>query len=239
MAPKRRISLLAATAFTLVVVGCVLYPFLCRRATYDALREMIKRGEERRAIDQVHRLSRKTWFKPDWTPRSAMPSWRWVHELDFRLFGCPSCRGDWATLLHCAAGQGQTALVATLITNGASVSFYGDRGCQALMSAVGGGNTNVIATLLAHGADINATNFFGPVMHAAAQFCQKPEMLQFLLDAGAKPNVLDGNGWTALDRASVWNAKAQTILLANGAIASTNRRIPLPRASQLQAIGAN
>jgi hypothetical protein len=184
---------------------------------------MIEVGDEGATIKEVERLATKRLFKPDWTTAAAMPSWKWLRELDAELFGCPTCRADWVTLLQHAARHGQPGVVATLIKSGASVEYYGDRGCQALTSAVVGGDTKVIAMLVAHGADVNSTNFSSSVVHIAAGFSRKPEVLQYLLDAGAQPNVMDSRGWTALDWASVWNPGARPMLAAYGAVASTNR----------------
>ncbi|HEX5221005.1 MAG TPA: ankyrin repeat domain-containing protein [Verrucomicrobiae bacterium] len=229
---KYRVWFYPATFSVIVAIySVVLHPFLWRRATYHSLRQVIESGDEAKAIREVQRLYKKRLFQPDWTQQSALPPWRWVYDLDVRLFGCPSCRGNWRTLLHCAAQNGQPATVAELIRSGASIDSYGDRGCQALVSAVGGGNTNVIATLLAHGADVNATNFLGSVIHVAAGFSRQPDVLQFLLDAGAKPNAVDSRGWTALDWASVYNPKAKPILIAHGAVAGTNRLVALPTTS--------
>ena len=131
-------------------------------------------------------------------------------------------------LLHYAAQQGQSKLVAIMLTNGAAVSFYGDRGCQALGSAVGGGDTNIIAMFIERGADVNATNYFGRSMNVAAGFCRDTNVLGFLIRSGAELNTPDNRGWTALDWASVWNQGALSFLEVAGGRPGTNRRMNLP-----------
>jgi hypothetical protein len=236
---KRRICLLAVAVAPIALLGLASYPLFWRRSAYHTVRHLIEQGDEDKAIREVERLSKKSLFKPDWTTTAVMPRWRWVHDLDNWLFGCPACRGNWETLLQHAAQHGQARLVATLIRSGASVDSEADHGCHTLQLAVAGGDTNVIAILIANGADVNATNSFGSVLHIAAAFCPKPEVLRFLLAAGAKPNGTDFQGRTALDCATIWNPEAVPLLVAHGAVASTNRRIALPNGKSPQTTGQN
>ncbi len=213
----------------ILIPAMVLYPLLWRRSNYYSLRRVIESGNETAAIQELDRIAGNVLFKPDWTPSSAMPDWAWVHDLDFKLFGCPSCRGIGWRLSTLAAHYGQERLVNKLFAIGASIDSYGDRGCGLLKTASFGGNTNIIKLLLARGADVNSSDFSGPVIHIVAGYGTNQKILQFLLELGAKPNVMDERGWTALDWSTALNSNSRTMLLAYGAVASTNRRIPLPQ----------
>lgn len=219
--------LLAASGLLAVVMAAV-FPLCWKVSNYGSIRRMIQAGNEAGAVDRVRELSGNRFFDINWTSSQALPQWQWVRDLDGKIFGCTSCRGNWVPLLHYAARQGHLKLVSIMLTNGATVNFYDDRGFQALASAVSGGNTNIIAMLIERGADVNATNDLGRTMNIAAGFCRDTNVLGFLIRAGAELNAPDNRGWTALDWASVWNQGALPFLEAAGGRPGTNRRINLP-----------
>jgi ankyrin repeat protein len=120
-------------------------------------------------------------------------------------------------------------LVTTLLGIGASVDFYGDKGLRVLMDGVVGGNTNVIAPLIGHGADVNTTYHGTPLIHVTCMGAwPKPEIVEFLLRAGAKPNVENPAGFTALDMAITYNTNLIPVLMANGGVAGQHRTVSSP-----------
>jgi hypothetical protein len=211
------------------ILGGFAYPTVWRYAAYKSLKQVIATGSENAAIREVQRLSNNPFFDPDWTIDGAIPRSRWLRDLDLRIFGCPTCRGNWRPFLHQAASRGHSQLVNLLLAKGASFELSGDRGCQVLQAAAIAGDTNIIATLIAKGADVNATNFFGSPLHAATGYTRKPEAITFLISAGADLNAVTPNGWTPLDFATVWNTQAIPLLSAKGAVPGTNRRVGLPK----------
>lgn len=80
-------------------------------------------------------------------------------------------------------------------------------GASALHQAIVHGNKTIAKILLDNDADINITSKDqngGTPLHWAT-FWRKPEMIQFLLDAGPDVNYTDSNGHSALDIAQADN----------------------------------
>jgi hypothetical protein len=222
------VGLVLLVSAVLMVPGTMRWRF----STHKAIQQRIFAGDESGAIQQVLSAAKNPFFNPDWTFAKALPNWQWVRDLDFRLFGCPTCRGTARTLLQAAAAQGQARLVNVLLTNGASTNLYLDDGCHLLQAAAMSGDTNVIAAFLARGAKLNSTNYFGAAIHAAAGFTRNPAAIEFLVAAGADLTLTNRNGWTALDFASAWNPKVVPLLVAHGAVTGRNLSVPLPTRRQ-------
>ncbi|MFS8371809.1 quinoprotein dehydrogenase-associated putative ABC transporter substrate-binding protein [Xanthomonas campestris] len=95
---------------------------------------------------------------------------------------------------------------------------------QELAHALDAGDALRAAWLLRHGADANQPNLLGePPLHQAIRN-QEPDLVGLLIDAGARLDARDGNGWTALMKAA-WGNDADSVqrLLA--------RRAPLDTVS--------
>ncbi|OAQ57938.1 ankyrin repeat domain-containing protein [Purpureocillium lilacinum] len=98
-------------------------------------------------------------------------------------------------------------------------------GRSALAWAVAYGWARAAASLVAHGANVNQRTPSGlgelPVLHIALAgpasgepTCDFLAIVSLLLSAGADPNAVDHEGWTALHIAASWNSyDAITILL--------------------------
>lgn len=67
------------------------------------------------------------------------------------------------TALHFAADKGRTAMVKTLLNNGADVTLVNTAGNTALHLAAGYGEAKVVQLLLDHGADVDAKNNWGQI----------------------------------------------------------------------------
>jgi ankyrin repeat protein len=185
----------------------------------------------------VQLLTHSGRFPPDWTPGRAIIEFRnrWhVPNLSLRKYSDPGyLDSNRETLLHQAAAHGQAKLTATLLDAGASTDFYGDKGFRVLMNGVVGGNTNVLAALIGHGANPNATYDFGtpqPLIHMICNFSfAKPEVVDFLLRAGADPNIENAGGYTALDEAKTRNhTNYISVLIAHGGVVGRQKPASSP-----------
>lgn len=234
---KRRLPLILLFTSCFAALAFPLYFVSGRVFAYKTIARAIQNGDEATAVQRINWLSGRCFWQADWTIDGALPKWRWVHELNSKLLGCSSCRGNWRTLLQRAAAAGQSTTVDVLLAKGASVSFYGDKGCQALASAVSGGNTKIMATLISQGADLTATNHLGmAVVHMAAAWGSL-RSLEFLICAGADVNVMDRRGQASLDWARLYNSNAIPLLLAHGARAETNQQTALVSGNKSSANG--
>jgi ankyrin repeat protein len=94
------------------------------------------------------------------------------------------------TPLHFAAGRGDEALAALLLTNRADVSVRSIYNETPLDIAATLGRTAIAARLIAAGADVNATapSDEGTPLHRAVSVGHH-EVVKLLLEKGAKPNV--------------------------------------------------
>lgn len=131
----------------------------------------------------------------------------------------------------------------TLIAKGADVNLANKNKETPLMLAVKGGLVKVVLVmpvigpfteasklLIAKGADVNAQDAFGKtaLMHAASaahaqgnSYSSYTEMLAFLIENGAKLDIEDKDGFTALYWAQRFNrTKSAELLLAKGANAA-------------------
>lgn len=98
-----------------------------------------------------------------------------------------------------AAYEGQTAIVEYLLGTGLSVNDPDSMGRTLLMNACEGGKFDLVKLLITkHRASVTAKDVKGwTVVHFASRK-NPPEMLQYLLDQRADPNVEDEQGNTPL-----------------------------------------
>lgn len=113
------------------------------------------------------------------------------------------------TAIHLAALSGVMSTAHRLIEKGADVKERASFGVTPLMLAVHRGNLAVVGYLLAQGADPNAADDMGrTALHwaAAAESSwldgnNRVVMVKFLLERGARPDVVDASGDRPLDLA--------------------------------------
>jgi hypothetical protein len=228
---KRWVWVVATAACVVGALAAFSYPALWRVYQYYSVRQTIQAGDEDAVVRQVRALSRARLFEPDWTLGRAILDFRNELHLPHRKYYAVGYRDpNGVTLLQDAALHGDAKLVTTLLGVGASVDFYGDKGLRVLMDGVVGGNTNVIAALIGHGADVNTTYHGTPLIHVTCmeRVWPKPEVVEFLLRAGAKPNVENPAGLTALDMAITYNTNLIPVLIANGGVAGHQKTVSSP-----------
>jgi uncharacterized protein len=104
-----------------------------------------------------------------------------------------------------AARWGETETLLQLLESGLAVDARDRNGGTALMKAASAGNRPIMQLLLDRGADVNAIHSeegMTPLMwslaalHSASDYCDLTEML---LKAGARVEIKDREGKTALD----------------------------------------
>jgi len=107
------------------------------------------------------------------------------------------------TPLHCAAYTENIECLNVLLDAKPDVNAKDELGYTPLELAVcGNENIEVTKAFVAAGADVNLMGAAGTPLHAAAK-CENPEILRFLLTAGAKVDVRDDLGDTPLAWAAV------------------------------------
>ncbi len=110
-----------------------------------------------------------------------------------------------ATPLIVAAGYSiEPEVVKALIQAGSDLNARSKEGWFPLMCAAIGGSSKNVSTLLEAGADINAINELTgqtALMAAATSAFSAPEKILLLLNAGARVDLQDKSGKTALDHA--------------------------------------
>jgi ankyrin repeat protein len=92
------------------------------------------------------------------------------------------------TPLMCAALEGDTQVVQTLLMRDADVNAKDDEGRSALMFAVINMHYDTVNVLLKHGANVNARANDGGTALMLAASCGDPRIVQALLYAGADLN---------------------------------------------------
>lgn len=103
--------------------------------------------------------------------------------------------------LHCLAADGETVLVAQLITLGADVSAKDYRGAEPLHRAAYRDNVVVARQFLEAGADIDAKTDGGQTPLHLAALNGKAGMVEYLVEQGADLFIRDNGGLTASDLA--------------------------------------
>jgi ankyrin repeat protein len=109
-----------------------------------------------------------------------------------------------ATPLLMAVFRGQTEAARLLLDAGADVNVVGGEGDNPLRWAAGAGDPELVRLLLDRGAarDLDVGGgISGMTALGTAARRLDVAMVQLLLDAGARPDALDADGWTASRRA--------------------------------------
>ncbi len=103
-----------------------------------------------------------------------------------------------------AAANGQSDLLEILVNSGARLEDTDAAGDTALIAAAKSGQRACVELLLEGGADVNAPNALGnwTPLHAAA-YEQHAAVVMLLMEHGADPSVVDGEGRTPADYASL------------------------------------
>lgn len=120
------------------------------------------------------------------------------------------------TALWRAAANGRLDVVVYLASVGANVLFATELGKQTALHAVAGhsGSTPVAEFLISKRVPVNAQDHFGRTALMEAVLNEKVELVQLLVRAGARRDLKDSSGQTALDIASRLNNPEITAALA-------------------------
>jgi len=218
---KRAKRCVAILATIIVAVGVSITLTVWRYSLYRNARLTIESGDEAEAIRVVTKLHKNPLFGLDWTIHGAVKKIPHGFLSYEKVFGCPSCRGDFYTLLYHSAYNGHEELTRTMIDLGAPLERWNDAGERVLRAAVISRNPAVVKLLIEKGADANARNegvTYVPVLHTAVMIKIVPkEIIDILLENGADINSTNRIGWTALDVACEYNTDVIPFLIQNGA----------------------
>ena len=141
------------------------------------------------------------------------------YEYDYGEYGDAGGVVDGMTALHIAATEGNTEMVAKLLTvAGIEIDMETSMGATPLYDAAGWGNTEIMRMLVTVGADINKQDGHGwTPLH---QTCAYGHVLgaELLLNLGADPDIQGTVGDTALHTAVAFAYQdVVEVLLESGA----------------------
>ena len=149
-----------------------------------------------------------------------------IKEVSLILFKevDPNNNKLYASLLHQASEKGNTKAISLLLENGTDPNLFDARGRTPLHYAVSSyyANNAVFNLLIKNGGDVNIRDkvFHETPLHEAAQKGHI-EAVKFLLEHGAKPNLLDDQGRSPLNHAILSNCnnayEVAKLLIENGA----------------------
>jgi ankyrin repeat protein len=107
---------------------------------------------------------------------------------------------DGQTALYYAAGNGNDDLLALLLSKGADATITTDEGLTPFMQASGSGYAGMARVLLEHvgGQGVDTQDDKGKTALHHAALWGHDELIGFLIDKGADPNITDLDGSTAL-----------------------------------------
>jgi len=130
-----------------------------------------------------------------------------------------TCGSYHTTPLHSAATMGLLEMSRNLVSNGARINVYDERGYTPLLLAVKNGNTELVKYLVDQGAFLNQKDKkLGYTELLLASALGKKEIVSYLLQKGSDVSIANADGKTALDLS--WNYGHKEIaymLLSNGA----------------------
>ncbi|MBW2293497.1 MAG: ankyrin repeat domain-containing protein [Deltaproteobacteria bacterium] len=107
---------------------------------------------------------------------------------------------DGGTALFVAVSRGNPAVVRLLIEHGANVNGS-EKAASPITFAPSLANAEIVGMLLEAGADVNSVEFRSGMTPLHRAVSSGPSMIEFLLKAGAKGDVLNHEGLTARDLA--------------------------------------
>lgn len=147
------------------------------------------------------------------------------------------------TKLYRAVRSGNVKEVKRLLRDGADPDIADSHGLTPLHQAAYWGETEITALLLKAGANVNAENNgkgWTPLHSAAVSggMVSRRDVIELLVDAGAKADTKDKHGWTPKDYMVLWEQNEaaaeklkQFLHIPNGlAPAKGLQRVPSPRA---------
>jgi ankyrin repeat protein len=114
---------------------------------------------------------------------------------------------SWTPLME-AARRGLVDVTDLLLAQGAKVDARQNAGWTAFMTAAFADHLEVAQRLLSKGANINAQTLPDSLSRTSlmqAALRGRPDVVKFLIDKGADPNITDSNGQTALSLAEQRN----------------------------------
>lgn len=100
-----------------------------------------------------------------------------------------------------AAGNGDIEAIQEELAAGADISAVDESQSNALHWAVWAGQTEAAALLIEEGIQLNQADEVGDTPFTAAAYIEDKAMVQLLLDAGANPEHVNDEGYTALEYA--------------------------------------
>jgi ankyrin repeat protein len=127
---------------------------------------------------------------------------------------------DGGTVLHYAAREGYTGLIAFFIEKKTDINIKNASGTTPLHEAARSGNVTAMEILIASGAEIDAQDAKGnSILHIAVPPASHLAAIRLLLSYGANPNLRDEHGESPLHIAITLNRDAEIVqaLLGGGA----------------------
>ncbi len=225
---KKRTKISFGVLISIIVIVCIsIAPTVWRYSLYRKARLTIESGDETKAIQFIIQLHKNPFFNLDWTIQKSVFKVPHGNSLYESIFGCPSCRGDFDSLLEHSARNGREKLTQEMIEMGASTTHLDDEGHNLLIAAIHSNNPAVVDQIIDSGANVNPDKTFYTPIQIAIMSHRSLEIVTLLLHHGADINMKNTSGWTPLDVACIWNTNAIPDLVELGALLGENRKRPL------------
>lgn len=108
-----------------------------------------------------------------------------------------------ATLAYCYGSEdvldNSVRIAQQLVDHGVEVDAIDDEGYTPLMMAANRNNLPLVKFLLSKGANVNAQDTDDANQNSVLMFAQDPEIVRYLLENGADPNILTASGENAYE----------------------------------------